>query len=247
MEICKALRIAGRYHAFLRRASSIFEKGNANSSLNHALNLAVNSINDTAGLNVLFPIVLLFRVILWLHINPCDLPAQLKAVKDFHKEAPRTSAQLRCLTLISPNVPHAVDFDIWIREKVPFFKEKSVAEWTGAFVMANSDKKILTVDSGDRNWLKPVDEAKLYRHHLQDINRFQKNLTNLMVTAFSSENWTLFFGSLGIRWNRFNSVSQDAFVLETLALNHPRVSKTNFVHVKKRAVFGLHESKLRKL
>lgn len=72
--------------------------GNSNIILIHALKLAVEAVNDTAGSNVLVPIFLMFGVMPRLSINPSNLPVQiarLKAMKDVREEALRTIVQSR--------------------------------------------------------------------------------------------------------------------------------------------------------
>lgn len=85
-----------------------------------------------------------------------------------------------------------LESNIWIGDEVLFYRETSVGNWTGPFILENVNAKILTLNSGARNWLASVDLFILYRHHSLRINRSHNKSTSRMVTTISSGHWTLF-------------------------------------------------------
>lgn len=180
-------------------------------------------------------------------IRPHNLPDQIprmKAMKDAREEATRIIAQSRLTTAIASNVPGAADSNIRIGDEVFFFREKPLAKWTGPFRATDVDDKILTLDSGDRQWLASINKVKLYRHQSQEVDCSPDE-----IEASSSEQDYLkeldtIFGSSETASNDPNAIPVEEFVVKIIAPSDPRAKEDDFVEVKKREVSGLQKRNL---
>lgn len=131
-----------------------------------ALSLAVKICNDTAGMNGLVPTLLVFGAIQRIPMCPHELPnnvERLRTMVNARKEAAKLVAQSRLSKAIRRSVPATAESDVMLGDEVLMYREKQVGKWVGPYIVQQCDKKMLTLNTGDRNIRASMDKVKRYR------------------------------------------------------------------------------------
>ena len=142
VESHNALGIGERYHSFLRQ---IYRKVRAQFpaiAKEYALSLSVKSVNETAGQNGLFPVLLVFGVLPRRPFSTMDLPKQrdrMKALKLGRLEMSKQVAKARLSTARNSNVPAASDSEVKAGDKVLVYREEP-REWLGPHFVLSCDR-----------------------------------------------------------------------------------------------------------
>lgn len=121
-----------------------------------------------------------------------------------------------------------------------FFKEKLVAKRTSFFVVADIDKHILTLNSGDRNWLPFIDKVKLYRHRSKDFNHSHKKINKSNGDHDYFRELNAIFGSWEIASNHSSTISVDEFIVKILTPDNSLENEAGFVKPKKNERFTVY-------
>lgn len=74
-------------------------------------------------------------------------------------------SQQRLDTALSKYVSKAADSDSKIAHDVLMYREKPAAKWVGSYIVRGASDKLVTLDTGDRTLIAPIDKLKPYRQN----------------------------------------------------------------------------------
>ena len=138
-----------RYHSFLRLIFKQIQADFPHLDDNHALQLAVKAVNDTAGPNGLVPTLLVFGILPRALAVPIDLPQQrerMEALRSACDEMAKVISQRRHTTALKSNTPAATSCDVSIGTEVLVNREAPVRKWDGPYPVRDVLGKHVFID-----------------------------------------------------------------------------------------------------
>lgn len=169
VESHNSLGAGERYHAFMRQLFFVFflrvRAAHPTVDREHALSLAVWTMNQTAGTHRLVPSLLVFGVLPRFPVAPSALPSQQERMVAVHTARAtllQHLARTRVLRALRSRVPAAADADIRAGAAVLVYRERPVDKWEGPYpVLATNGKQVWLLVSGRPKQFS-IDKVKLY-------------------------------------------------------------------------------------
>lgn len=165
VESHNSLGAGERYHAFMRQLFLRVRAAHPTVDREHALSLAVWTMNQTAGTHGLVPSLLVFGVLPRFPVAPSALPSQRERMMAVHTARAtllQHLARTRVLRALRSRVPAAADADIRAGAAVLVYRERPVDKWEGPYpVVATNGKQVWLLVSGRPKQFS-IDKVKLY-------------------------------------------------------------------------------------